>query len=319
MYSPTTRLLTVLELLQSYKSMSGSEIARRLEVDVRTVRRYMVTLQDIGIPIEGERGPYGAYHLQRGHRLPPLMYSDTEAVAITLGLLAIREFHFPVDVAAVEGALVKMERVLPENLLQQVRGLQEAIIFNTASPPVLPQNDFLVTLSASVHQRKRVHLTYRSWGGDESERDFDPYGIVFNEGHWYAGGYCHLRRDLRTFRLDRIVRLETLEQSFERPENFDILQYILNSVALMPGVNQVEVILETTMERARQVIPPIMGTLEEAEKGVIFRRAASQLEWVAHMLISFDFPVFVVQPDELRDMLKGMMTRIRQMVGEDSV
>src|SRR5215475_13349935 len=116
MYSPTSRLLTVLELLQSYKQMSGSELARRLEVDTRTVRRYIVTLQDMGIPVEGERGPYGTYQLQRGYKLPPLMFTDSEAVALTLGLLAIREFRFPVDVAAVEGALAKTERVLPEPL-----------------------------------------------------------------------------------------------------------------------------------------------------------------------------------------------------------
>src|SRR6185436_5479195 len=126
MYSPTTRLLTVLELLQSYKQISGPDIARRLEIDVRTVRRYIVMLQDMGIPVEAERGPYGAYQLQRGHRLPPLLYNDAEAVALTLGLLAIRELQFPVDVVAVEGALAKTERLLPANVFQQVRGLQEA-------------------------------------------------------------------------------------------------------------------------------------------------------------------------------------------------
>ncbi|MBC7813014.1 MAG: HTH domain-containing protein, partial [Burkholderiales bacterium] len=116
MYSPTTRLLTILELLQSYKQMTGSEMARRLGVDVRTVRRYIVMLQDMGIPVEAERGPYGAYQLQRGYKLPPLMFTDAEAVALTLGLISIRGFQFPVDVAAVEGALAKTERVMPERL-----------------------------------------------------------------------------------------------------------------------------------------------------------------------------------------------------------
>src|SRR5215207_1609606 len=134
MYSPTTRLLTILEILQSYKQMSGSELARRLEVDIRTIRRYIVMLQDMGIPVEAERGPYGAYQLQRGYKLPPLMFNDAEAIALTLGLLAIREFRFPVDVAAVEGALAKTERVMPDRLLQQARGLQEAITFNVAPP-----------------------------------------------------------------------------------------------------------------------------------------------------------------------------------------
>src|SRR5215813_5410478 len=126
MYSPTTRLLALLEILQSYKQMSGSELARRLEVDVRTVRRYIVMLQDMGIPVEAERGPYGAYQLQRGHKLPPLMFTDAEVVALTLGLLAIREYRFPVEMAAVEGALAKTERVMPEKLFYQARGLQES-------------------------------------------------------------------------------------------------------------------------------------------------------------------------------------------------
>src|SRR6185436_684373 len=130
MYSPTTRLLTVLELLQSYKQISGPDIARRLEIDVRTVRRYIVMLQDMGIPVEAERGPYGAYQLQRGYKLPPLMFTDAEAIALTLGLLMIREFQFPEEIEAVEGALAKTERVLPESLLTQVRGIQESIAFN---------------------------------------------------------------------------------------------------------------------------------------------------------------------------------------------
>jgi predicted DNA-binding transcriptional regulator YafY len=313
MYSPTTRLLTVLELLQSYQQMSGPEIARRLEVDARTVRRYIVMLQDMGIPIEAERGPYGAYRLQRGHRLPPLLFTDAEAVAITLGLLAIREFRFPVDVAAVEGALAKTERVMPETLLHRARGLQEAITFNVKPPPPFLHNDFIVTLSSAVQQRRRVRLRYCSWHGDETEREFDPYGIVFNDGYWYTAGYCQLRQDIRTFRLDRVIGLEVGEQSFERPEQFDILDRVLRSIALTPGVHQVEAVLETSLERAQQMIPPIMGALEAAEQGVIFRCPATQLEWIAHALLDLDCPVLVKEPVELRDMLRRMAAKALRM------
>src|ERR1041385_7394735 len=305
MYSPTTRLLTLLEILQSYKEMSGAEIAARLEVDRRTVRRYIVMLQDMGIPIEAERGPYGTYQLQRGFKLPPLMFTDAEAVALTLGLLTIREFQFPIDVAAVEGALAKTERVMPEKLLSQVRGLQEGISFNVAPVPVMPQNDFLATLSAAVQEHKRVFLRYRSFRGEESEREFDPYGIVFNVGYWYTAGYCHLRHDLRTFRLDRIAALESREPLFERPANFDVLGYVLSSVALIPEIDQIEVWMGTTLEQAQEIITPVMGTVEQAENGVVFRRAANQLQWIAHLLINFDFPVRVIQPVELRDMIRS--------------
>jgi predicted DNA-binding transcriptional regulator YafY len=273
-------------------------------------------LQDMGIPVETERGPYGAYQLQRGYKLPPLMFTEAEAVSLTLGLLAIREFRFPVNVAAIEGALAKTERVMPAKLLNQARALQEAITFSILPPPVQLQNDFVVTLSSAVQQRRQVFLRYLSWHGEESERDFDPYGILFHEGYWYTSGYCHLRQDMRTFRLDRILALEPGEQSFERPDDFDMLGYVLASVASMPGTYQVEAMLKTSFEHAQQVICAALGTLELSEKGVIFRRAVHQLEWIAHFLLGLDFPVVIIQPAELRDTLRQMAAKALQMVGD---
>ncbi len=316
MYSPTTRLLTVLELLQSHRQISGAEIARRLEVDPRTVRRYIVMLQDMGIPVEGERGPYGAYQLQRGYKLPPLMFTDGEALALTLGLLVLRELQFPVNVAALEGALAKTERVVPEKLLQQSRALQEAITFNISPPPAPLQNDFVAPLSLAVRQCQPVFLRYRAWDGEETERRFDPYGIVFNEGYWYTSGYCHLRQDLRTFRLDRMVSLEPAEGAFERPADFDVLGYVLTSLASMPGSYSVEVVMETSIEYARQVIPLATGKLEETESGVILRRSATQLEWIANFLLSLDFPVRVLQPPELRAILSDIAAKARRIAAE---
>lgn len=316
MYSPTTRLLTVLELLQSYKQMSGPEMARRLEIDVRTVRRYIVMLQDMGIPVEAERGPYGAYQLQRGHRLPPLMFTDAEAIALTLGLLAIREFRFPVDVAAVEGALAKTERVMPSRLLQQARGLQEAIIFHVTQPSVVLDNDLVVSLSSAVRERQRVRLRYQAWRGETTERQFDPYGIVYHDGYWYTAGFCHLRQDIRTFRLDRVVELAVVEQRFERPERFDPLEHVLSALSSGSGVEQIEVILKTSIEQARRVTASLLGTLEESPDGIIFRRAAYQLDWVAHFLIAQEFPVVVVRPVELREKLRQIAARALAIVND---
>jgi predicted DNA-binding transcriptional regulator YafY len=318
-YSPTTRLLTVLELLQSRKQISGTEIARRLEINGRTVRRYIVMLQDMGIPVEAERGPYGAYQLQRGYKLPPLMFTDAEAIALTLGLIAMREFRFPVDVAAVEGALAKTERVMPEKLLKQARSLQEAITFNVRPPPTLLQSDLVATLSSAIQDRKQVFLRYQSWNGEESERAFDAYGIVFNEGYWYTAGYCHLREGLRTFRLDRVTALEPLEDTFERPEDFDSLQHVLDSITSMPGMEQMEVLLQTSLEHAQQIIPSMMGTLEVHEKGVIFRRAASQLEWILPYLMTLDFPVFVLKPTNLQEKLRDMAAKALQMADSEAI
>src|SRR5919206_1828063 len=105
MYHPTTRLLAVLELLQSRQRVGGAELARRLEVDERTVRRYVTMLRDLGIPVEAERGRHGAYRLRPGYKLPPLMFTDEEALAVVLGLLAARRLGFGVATPAIEGAL----------------------------------------------------------------------------------------------------------------------------------------------------------------------------------------------------------------------
>ncbi len=309
MYSPTTRLLTILELLQSHHRMSGSQLAQRLEVKTRTVRRYIVMLQDMGIPIEAERGPEGAYYIGRGYKLPPLMFNNAEAVALVLGLIMIRAFQLPVEIAAIEGALAKAERVMPENLLDQVRGLQAAVTFNTSSPPTLSQPDFVSRLSMAVEQGKCVFLRYLAFGGDQSARLFDPYGIVYHMGYWYTTGYCHLRTDLRTFRIDRIVALEQLDQSFERPTDFDPLQHVLGSLATMPGIYSVEIMLEGTMDQVRQVLLPEAGTLEETETGIIWRREAYELGWIAHLLLRFDFPVTIRQPPELRAMMQQLSVK----------
>jgi predicted DNA-binding transcriptional regulator YafY len=316
MYSPTTRLLTVLEMLQSRREISGSEMARRLEVDERTVRRYIERLQEMGIPVEAERGPYGGYQLGRGFRLPPLMFTDAEAVALTLGLLAIREYQFPVDVASIEGALAKTERAMPEKLLKQAQGLQEAITFNVTPPPTLLQNGLVTRLSQAVQERQQVFLRYQAWNGDVSERAFDPYGIVFNEGYWYTAGFCHLREDVRTFRLDRVLTLEPLDETFERPADFDALAHVMDALAKGTGLKPIEVLLKTTMEKAKAAISEMLGTLEETPDGILLRRPPYQLEGVAHILISLDFPVKVIQPPELRELIRQLGERARAIIEE---
>lgn len=316
MYSPTTRLLTLLELLQSYKQMSGAEMARRLEVDGRTVRRYIVMLQDMGIPVEAERGPYGAYQLRRGYKLPPLMFTDAEVVALTLSLLAIRQFRFPVDAAAIEGTLAKVERVLPEQLLMQVRALQESITFQMSPRPLLTRNDFVTTLSTAAQARRQVYVRYRSFEGIDSERLFDPYGIVFYEGYWYTAGYCHLRHDLRTFRLDRFAALEARDTMFERPDDFDTLAHVLESLGPAEAADKVEILLKTTLAHAREVIDWDIAIFEEAHDGVVLRCATRNLDWLAFTLLALDFPLHVRQPTALKDKLRQVAARATAMTDQ---
>src|SRR5262245_49259089 len=134
MYHPATRVLTILELLQARGSLSGAELAERLEVDRRTVRRYITMLQDLGIPIEGARGAAGGYRLRPGFKLPPLMLCDDEALAILLCLMVARRRGIPADPHTIEGALAKIERVLPDGLRMRLQAVQSAVAFLPAPP-----------------------------------------------------------------------------------------------------------------------------------------------------------------------------------------
>src|SRR6266516_2597658 len=156
MYFPATRVLTVLELLQSRQRISGPELATRLEVDTRTVRRYIMMLQDLGVPVEAERGRYGSYRLRPGFKLPPLMFTDDEALALTLGLLAARKMGLAVAAPAVEGALAKVERVLPATLRQRVQALQETLIFDVVPSSAAIRSEIVSTLSTAAQQQHSV-------------------------------------------------------------------------------------------------------------------------------------------------------------------
>lgn len=316
MYHPTTRVLTVLELLQSYRQMSGPRLAERLEVDVRSVRRYIMMLQDLGIPIEAERGRYGTYRLMRGFKLPPLMFTEDEALALTLGLLAAKRTGMAMAAPAVEGALAKVERVLPEALRERVQSVQETLVLDsTASRKSRssPDSSVVLTFSAATQQSRRVWIRYQSGQAQVTERAVDPYGLILHAGLWYTVGYCHLRQDLRVFRLDRVLEIEPREESFTRPPNFDGLDHLRNSIASMPGTWKVEVLLEMSLEEARRDVPPTLAMLEQVENGVLFRCYAEELDWVAHFLVELRCPLIIHEPPELRAALRSLAAEITRM------
>src|SRR5437763_17201605 len=150
MYHPTTRVLTTLEWLQSHQALSGPALAARLEVDARTVRRYIAMLQDLGIPVEAARGRYGGYRLRPGYKLPPLMFTEDEALALTLGLQAARRLGLAVAAPAVEGALAKVERVMPATLRARMEAVQETLIFDVPPPYATPASATLLTFSVAT-------------------------------------------------------------------------------------------------------------------------------------------------------------------------
>lgn len=301
----------MLELLQTRGRIGGPELARRLEVGERTVRRYAATLQEIGVPVEGERGRYGAYSLKRGYKMPPMMFTDEEALGLALGLLAARTLGLVGVAPAVEGALAKLERVMPEVLRGRVQNLQETVSIAIARPTIPADSETLLTLAAAVGERRRVRLRYRSGWAGESERVVDLYGVMQREGYWYAAGHCHLRGSMRLFRLDRVLEAEKLDDTFARPAGLDSPGAVLSAVASTPGDEWlVEVLLETSAEDARWQLPSVGLALEQAEGGTLLRCSTWSLDWIARVLAGLDCSFIVRRPEELREALERRAEKI---------
>jgi predicted DNA-binding transcriptional regulator YafY len=310
MQGPTTRVLALLELLQARGRMSGSQLAQALGVDGRTLRRYIVMLEELGVPMASERGRHGGYSLVAGYKLPPMMFSDDEALALALGLLAARGLGLADAAPAVASAQAKLERVMPTALQKRVRAVDETIALEL--PRAQPGGDSaaLAALSAAAQSRQRVHLHYRAPNNASTARDFDPYGLAWRAGRWYVVGHCHLRRDLRSFRIDRIERVQALQDRFLRPERFDALAYLAHSLATLKRAHGIEVLLRTDLATARRELFDAIGLLEPADGGVLLSAQADDLDWFARELSRLPFAFEIRSPPELREALAAHARRL---------
>ena len=305
MYHPTTRVLAVLALLQTHARMSGSELAGRLEVNIRTLRRYIIMLQDLGIPIEAERGRNGAYILSAGFKLPPMMFTNEEALALTIGLISARRLNLADTDRAIESALAKLERVMPLDLKSSVRALTETITLDPQAASSTPPSETVLTAMSSAAQlQQRVHIHYHPNQGEDTERDFDPYGLTYYLNKWYVVGYCHLRNDLRSFRLDRITQIKEVAAHFERPAHFDPLAHMMQAIATMPRTFAFELLLKTDLSTAQKEVFDVLGILEASTDGVIMRGSVEDLDWLARQVSIFSFDFVVREPAALKVELK---------------
>ncbi len=313
MYHPTSRVLTVLELLQSRPCISGAELASRLEVDVRTIRRYILKLQEVGIPIEATIGRYGGYRLRAGFKLPPLMFSNEEVFALMLGLLMARGANIDSIASTLEGVTAKIERVLPQTLRQQVQSFQETHVVSPRVAETRVKSRVVEMMSVAVQKQQQVWIRYHSERGEESERVIDPYGMVYYQEHWYMPGYCHLRTDIRIFRLDHILEGRSEEGTFTRPVDFRPLHYVIQSIREIPDSWNIEVVLNTTMEEAQRKVPATLAVLEQQMQGVTLYASIGDLDWMAHFLVGLNIPFFVRHPIELRTALIELADEIRRI------
>ncbi|HQY29951.1 MAG TPA: YafY family protein [Thermomicrobiales bacterium] len=311
-YSPTTRLLTVLERLQSSSGVTGPDLAAELEVDIRSVRRYVSTLRDLGIPIKSEPGRHGFYRMQPGFRLPPLMFNNREVMAILLGLMSVRRLGLADDAGA-EQAIAKIERVLPSNLKAQSQAIQNVLTISQRPSSFAVRDELIGAISLAAFNQQQVFVDYEGANASSTTRVIDPYGIAFHSGRWYVVAHCNLRNDLRTFRLDRFRHHRTMESGFERPLDFDALSWLWESIRTMPGTWQVEALFSCGRSEVQERVAPHLGQVLDHPEGVCVRIHASDLRWTAGYLMSLELPFRVLGPPELKDEFRTMGARLTEI------
>ena len=312
MPAPTSRLLAFLELLQSRPLVTGREAADRLGVDRRTVRRYVTALQELGLPVEGEPGVGGGYRLRPGFRLPPLMLDDDEAAVVVLGLVAARRLGLEGEGAAVDGALAKIHRVLPDQLRRRVEALESTLGFTSPATTGAPvSGESLLLVAEAIGRRRRLRARYRSFEGERSQRELSPLGLVVHCGRWYLAAHDHGRADLRTFRVDRMTRLTLAETAaVEPPDGFDAVAHVSRSLASVPWPGQGAVLLELPVEEAARRLPPTLAEVDAAGDGTLLRLRVNSLDWTAAMLAGLGCGFTIRRPDELRDRVRALAERL---------
>lgn len=315
MPKPTSRVLAVLEILQAEHRVSGAALAERVGVDRRTIRRYIAHLVEIGVPIAAERGVDGGYSLATGYKLPPMMFSADEALALAVGLRAAGQIGLAGITPAVASTQAKLERVMPKEVRRRLRDIDDTVAMDFARPFAEGPSTALLALSAAARAQQRVRLRYRTAHGDETEREVDTYGVAYRGGAWYAVGHCHLRRDLRSFRLDRVVEVQPVPASFGRPEGFDVLGYLASAIAALPRAHSVEVLLHTDLATARRYLRPELARLQAARQGVRMQAEVDELVWMARDLSRLPFGFSIVKPVALKRALaehvQGLMAQLQ--------
>lgn len=322
MSRPTARVLTLLELLQSGGTRTVAELADRLGVEGRTVRRYVDQLIDLDVPVESVRGRYGGYRLAPGYRLPPLMLSDEEALAVLLGLVAGRRTGLTTTQhTASETASAKIRRVLPKRIARRLDTLLESLDF-TQQPGGFdaPDAGVLLTIADAVRHRRPVSIRYTDRAERRSERTLHAYGIVAHAGRWYVTGRDARIGEDRTFRLDRIANARTLPGSFEAPAGPGPAQRVLSAFATAEYRYEVTLRVHGTVEQIRSRLPASIASLEEhepaaggdgqAERWWRVELRAERLDWLPPVLASLDRPFVIERPEELRGLVTAFADRL---------
>ena len=312
--SPTARALLTLELVQGSPGISAERLGEKLGVSERAARRYVAILREAGIPIESVRGPYGGYHVGRGLRLPPLVFSSAEALGLVMAVLdGHHDANDPTD--PVGSALGKIVRALPEPVARQA----EAVRRTTAPAPdrsaVRPDPDTTSTLVEACADRVLVRITYRSEAGTEWEMDVEPWAVVVRHGRWYV--LCCRRPEgrQRAYRVDRIRRVVALAQPFTPPVDLDPVAALEAHLAV-GWEYAAEVVVDAPVDRARPFVAPAIGRVEAlgTDRARIVG-TTSNPSWYAEQLARLPVPFHVEGGPELREAVQRLAERLASAAG----
>ncbi len=308
----SSRLLTLLSLLQGRRDWPGQELADRLEESGRTVRRDVDRRRELGYPVESLTGPAGGYRLAAGAAMPPLLLDDDEAIAIAVGLrTAARASVTGIEETSVR-ALVKLEQVLPAHLRRRVQALGAATttLSYEGGPTADPQ--VLTLLAAACRDRERLRFGYQAREGEKSRREAEPHSLVNVGRRWYLVAWDCGRTDWRTFRVDRIARPApgARFKPRELPAK-DGAAYVSQSLSARPNRYEARLTLHASAEAMRKRMPRYAGPFEPVgEERCEYRTGDDNLDWLAARLTMLGVEFEVHEPPELIEHLQGLAARL---------
>jgi predicted DNA-binding transcriptional regulator YafY len=314
-FSPTARALRTLEILQNRPGVTADELAERLGVTERAARRYVGILREAGIPVESARGPYGGYRLGRGTRLPPVTFTQAEALGLVMAVLDGQPAATDAD-DLVGSALTKVIRALPESVSRQAAALREHASAAPDRRSARPDPAVTSALVAAIAARRRVRLTYRSESGKEWEAEVDPWAVVVRYGRWYLLCHAHRSDAIRTYRVDRVDDVQQTGQPFELPEGLDpvaVLEENLGAGWEFPT----RVAFDAPLAEVAPWIRPTMGRLEPSGSGcVLVGSTSNPAMYAQEWLPSVPFAFRVEGGPELRAAVSTLGSRLAAAVAD---
>jgi predicted DNA-binding transcriptional regulator YafY len=320
MANVATRLISIILMLQRRGTLKASELAEELDVSERTIHRYMGMLDEMGIPIYSERGPYGGFSLVRGYKLPPLVFTPEEATVLYLGAELVKDVWGVSYHDAAIGATAKLDNVLPDALRQEVNQARRGLLVTGwMRRDYGPWAPILDDLRRCVARRRQVRLVYQSFHQQVTERVVDPYALALQWGNWYLAGHCHLRDDLRTFRVDRIQEAEATGLTFELPPDFDAREYLQRMAREQPATYyRVAVRFDADVAHIVRERQEDWQDLTEHEDGsVTLAFDASELGWPSRWVLTYQDKATVLGPPELADMVRDAAQAIASRYPDD--